>query len=188
MGEQRRGRGGRGRSGRGGRIPRKGEGQHGLGAGESFVSFPLDITGPIRVASPLDDAGVGGVLRETLTQERAYVATLEKLRDLDGGLQKVLVEAQRHRDVLEQLARDLGAGSGDAPAAEAGGSPRDLISGAQRCYEGWQTLQRAAYMFGDKRIDRVVKPALREKARHLDVLETVAVREASRVLVREMEF
>ena len=52
---------------------------------ESFVSFPLEVTGPIRVPSPLDEGAVGGVVRDTLARERAHVATLEKLAQAEGA-------------------------------------------------------------------------------------------------------
>lgn len=190
MGEQRRGRGGRGRSGRGGRIPRKGEQGYVASNEEAFVSFPLDVTGPIRVVTPLADTGVGDVVRETLGRERAYVAALAELvrAGAEGGVAKLQVEAERHRDQLEQLARDLGADVSGAAGEAVSASVADVFGAARQVHTGWQTLQRAAYMFGDKRIDRVVKPALREKARHLDVLESAALRSRAQVLVKEMEF
>lgn len=188
MGEQRRGRG-RGRSGRGGRIPRKGESQ-GFAPSEEFVSFPLEVTGPIRVASPADPEAVGTLVKDLLFRERALVAALGQAAQGSGdpALGKIQVEAERHRDTLEQLARDLGADvSGAEPPAAAGGLT-DLLAGERTAQAGWQTLQRAAYLFGDKRIDRVVKPVLREKARHLEVVEGAAVRDASRVLIKELEY
>ena len=58
MGDQRR-RGGRGRSGRGGRIPKKGDQPGGFANEEAFVSFPVSVTGPIRVVGAIDEAAAG---------------------------------------------------------------------------------------------------------------------------------
>lgn len=188
MGEQRRGRG-RGRSGRGGRIPRKGESQ-GFAPSEEFVSFPLDVTGPIRVPSAADPEAVGSLVKELLGRERGLAAALRQAAEssADPALGKIQVEAERHRDTLEQLARDLGADVSGLEAPSTGGGLTELLAGERAAQAGWLTLQRAAYLFGDKRIDRVVKPALREKARHLEVVEGAAVREASRVLIKELEY
>lgn len=190
MGEQRRGRGGRGRSGRGGRIPPKRDGQQFSASEEGFVSFPLDVTGPIRVPAAGDPAAVGKLVQDLLSRERAQTASLLEVAEQAGdpALGKIRVEAERHRDVLEQLARDLGADvAGVEAAAPVSGLPA-LLGSLRTTQTGWQTLQRAAYFFGDRRIDRVVKPVLREKSRHLEVVEGAAVRESSRSLVRELEY
>ncbi len=190
MADQRR-RGGRGRSGKGGRIPKKGDAAPGLGAlhEESFVSFPLEVTAPIRVASALDEAAVEGVIRDTLRRERAQAVALTALAAGEAGpLLDVRAQVERHRDMLEQLARDLGA---DVSGADAADSLGDGISGvvAGHCQSklGWITLQRAASASGDKRVERVVKPVLREKERHTEVLEALAARTAVSRLFKELD-
>jgi hypothetical protein len=91
--------------------------------------------------------------------------------------------------MLETLARDLGA---EVPAADGAAeepAPRcaDVLAGQKLAHVGWLTLQRAAYAAGDKRIDRVVKPVLREKERHAGVLESCVARQATAGLFREPE-
>jgi len=189
MADQRR-RGGRGRSGRGGRIPRKGEQQAANATDETFVSFPLDVTGPIRVPSTLGETAVESTLREALSQERQQGAALAALeqRTGDPALASVRAEAARHRDALEQLAKELGA---EVPSGDGDGNGVDLASvlGAQaRLRMSWMKLQIAAYASGDKRIDRVVKPVLLEKERHALLLEELAVNAACRDLFPEPEY
>ena len=190
MADQRR-RGGRGRSGKGGRIPRKGDaGQPGGGAQEeTFVSFPLEVSAPIRVQSPLDEAAVERVLRDTLSRERAQAQALTQLSDGGGGpLGDVRAQVERHRDVLEQLARDLGADvSGAEPAEGLGEGVSGLVAGHCQSKLGWLTLQRAAYASGDKRVDRVVKPVLREKERHTEILEGLSTRSSVTGLFKDLE-
>jgi ferritin-like metal-binding protein YciE len=170
---------GRGRSGKGGRIPRKGDQPQAQSASdESFVSFPLEITGPIRVPSPLDEKAVEALLRDTLQRERRQVAALESAIAAggDGTLQDIRAQVERHRDQLEQLARDLGAdvsGGGEEAGSD---RPAELVAEQRLARLGWLGLQRVAYASGDRRVDRVVKPVLREKERHAEVLESHAVR------------
>ena len=188
MADQRR-RGGRGRSGKGGRIPRKGDaGQPGGGAHEeTFVSFPLEVAAPIRVQSALDDAAVERVLRETLSRERAQAQALTQLSG-DAPLGDVRAQVERHRDMLEQLARDLGADvSGAEPADGLGEGVAGLVAGHCQSKLGWLTLQRAAYASGDKRVDRVVKPVLREKERHTEILEGLSTRSSVTGLFKDLE-
>jgi hypothetical protein len=183
MGEQRRGRGGRGRSGRGGRIPRRGEQGGAPLLGEDFTPFPYDLPEPIRVELPLSADAVAGALNATLGHETAQLAGLEPLLEAGGPvLARVKLEVERHRDTLEQLARDLGAEV--APAESAAGG---VLAAQRLSLVGWQTLQRAAYAFGDRRIDRVVRPVLREKARHAEVIEDAVVAGATRSFFREMD-
>jgi hypothetical protein len=181
---------GRGRSGRGGRIPRRGE--HGGGVtlhDETYVSFPLDVAGPIHIQSALDLDAAHGALHDTLERERRQAELLRGLvaRAGDPALSDVLVQVERHRDVLEQLARDLNAevGTGEAPGAQ--GDLWDLVALQRLSRLGWGLLQRLAYASGDRRIDRVVKPVLQEKERHAQVLEALGIDEAAAALVRELE-
>jgi hypothetical protein len=175
---------GRGRSGRGGRIPKRGEApapaqQH----GELFVSFPLDPSPPIEVAAALDAGSVGAALRETLEAERRQAGALQAVAAGVPGpaLSELLRAVERHRDLLEGLARDLGADpspeDGEAPPAEAP-DLRQVVADHHRCRLGWLTLRRAAYASGDRRIDRVVRSVLRDKERHTAVLEEAAIRQA----------
>lgn len=192
MGDQRR-RSGRGRSGRGGRIPRKGEAAATQAHDEeAFVSFPLSITGPIRVTSLANEAGIQAVLSSTLERETRQVAAVQAAvqQSPDPVLGGVATEIERHRDQLRQLARDIGVdlpAPGEAAAAEAG-DPWDLVAVQRLARLGWATLQQAAYAFGDKRVDRVVKSVLKEKDRHVEVLEAWAVRAVSGSLFREPEY
>lgn len=193
MADQRR-RGGRGRSGRGGKIPRRGEGQQSAALqDEAFVSFPLETSGPIRVNGTLDEAAVESVLRDTLARERRQVAALASLaeRTGDSAVASLRGEADRHREALEQLIREIGAENGAAEEAAANGEgPRVAeIAADQRLLRlGWLRLQTVAYAGGDKRIDRVVKSVLRDQQRHGDVLEELALRSASASLFREPEY
>ncbi|HEU4752047.1 MAG TPA: hypothetical protein VFU47_02985, partial [Armatimonadota bacterium] len=160
MGEQRR-RGGRGRSGKGGRIPRRGEGTPVMMQGERFVSFPLEVTGPIRVNSAVDAGAVERALGETLQRERREAAVLQALATASGdaGLVEVRAQAERHQEALQQLARDLGAdlASTDGGEPVEGASATEALAAQRLARLGWMALQRAAYASGDKRIDRVVK-------------------------------
>jgi len=186
-------RGGRGRSGRGGRIPRRGEGGPAVTShDEAFVSFPRDVSGPIRVPSALDHAAIQAVFEETLRLERRQALALQALaeRSRDPALGEVRVQVERHRDVLEQLARDVDAriepaseGDGENAATDA----RSALAEQRLARVGWSALQAVAYASGDKRVDRVVKPVLREKERHVRVLEAYAATEAIRGLFAEPE-
>ena len=194
MGDQRR-RGNRGRSGRGGRIPRKGDAPAGTVAqDEGYVSFPLHITGPIKVTPAIDEAAVERLLRDTLERERWQVAALEALSAVspEAPLAALRTEVERHREVLEQMGRDLGADLSEAanprPDPEAGVSSRDVVAAQRLVRLGWIALQRAAYASGDQRIDRLVKPVLREKERHAMVLEAYSSRLAARSLFREADY
>jgi hypothetical protein len=193
MADQRR-RGGRGRSGRGGKIPRRGEGQQSTTLhDESFVSFPLETSGPIRVNGTLDEAAVEGVLQDTLARERRQVAALASLaeRSGDSTVASLRAEADRHREALEQLVRELGAEGGAAEeAAAAGEGPRvaEMAADQRLLRLGWLKLQTVAYAGGDKRIDRVVKTVLRDQQRHTEVLDELAVRSASASLFRDAEY
>jgi hypothetical protein len=191
MADQRR-RGGRGRSGRGGKIPRKGDQQSMAANDEAFVSFPLDVTGPIRVPGTLGEAEVEATLRDTLARERKQVAALAALEQRTGEatLAAVRIESGRHRDALEQLAKDLGAElGGEEPAADTDPSGlTDVVSAGVLLRLGWLKLQTAAYAAGDKRIDRVVKPVLRDKERHLLLLEELNVSAACRSLFPDPEY
>lgn len=183
MGEQRRGRGGRGRSGRGGRIPRRGEQGGAIALGEEFSPFPADLEEPIRVEPALDPAAVGACLRETVAREAAVLAALEPLLESTPSLARVKTEVERHRDTLEQLGADLGAEAAEAPP----GAGAELTAAHRLAVLGWETLQRAAYAFGDRRIDRVTRPVLREKARQTEVIEGAALAAATGSLARAME-
>lgn len=193
MADQRR-RGGRGRSGRGGKIPRRGEGQPSAALqDEAFVSFPLETSGPIRVNGTLDEAAVEAVLRDTLARERRQVAALAALaeRTGDGTVASLRGEADRHREALEQLLRELGAENGGGEdAAAAGEAPRvgEMAADQRLLRLGWLKLQTVAYAAGDKRIDRVAKTVLRDQQRHSEVLEELALRSASASLFREPEY
>src|SRR3569833_1367761 len=104
MGDQRR-RGGRSRSGRGGRIPRRGEGGGGGAAREeSFVSFPLDVSGPIRVAGTLDEAAITAVFSETFDLERRQAEALGGLASRIGepALGRIADATNGHREALSQ--------------------------------------------------------------------------------------
>lgn len=190
MADQRR-RGGRGRSGRGGRIPRKGEGGGSATyQGETFVSFPLDVTGPIRVPSALDDGAVEKMIAAALERERAQAAALAALAAAgdDAALAELGAQSERHREALQQLARELGAEltadpSGEPAVADAAGA----LSAQHQARFGWLLLQRAAYASGDKRIDRVAKGVLREKERQTDVLEELTLRRSIQGLYRDPE-
>jgi hypothetical protein len=183
---------GRGRSGKGGRIPRKGEGpaatSHAM-HGETYVSFPLEVTGPIAVVSALDTAAVEATFGRVLEYERRQGAALQAQSESSGepALAELSVQAERHRNSLEQLARDLGA---ELPAAGEAAAPADawdLASGHRLTRLGWAALQRAAYASGDKRIDRVARPVLREKDRQAEVLDWYAGRHATRSLFPDPE-
>jgi hypothetical protein len=189
MGDQRR-RGGRGRSGKGGRIPRRGDQQATQIAGESFTGFPLDVTGPIRVTTAVDAEAVGRTLAETLERERRQAAALEPLARQDGELGELRGQVERHRDMLEQLARDLGAelpAAGEAAEGETAPALAEVVAGQRLAHLGWMALQRAAYASGDRRIDRVVRPVIREKDRHAEVLEAHALRQATMSMFRELD-
>jgi hypothetical protein len=191
----RRGRGGGGggnRTGRGGRIPKRGEGGPAMIAGEEYVSFPLEAPVPIKIPSAVDDAAVERALAGALSRERRQAAALQALSKANGdaALGEVRTQVERHRDVLEQLARDLGADiSGADAAAEVEEAPAtaDVATEQVRTRLAWLTLQSAAYASGDHRIDRVVKGVLREKDRHAELLTALAVREAAFSLLREPE-
>lgn len=192
MGEQRR-RGGRGRSGRGGRIPRRGEGgAQNTAHDESFVSFPLEIAGPLRVETSLSVAAVEETLRRVYGEERELAAALKALEAQGGDpvLSDLRVQVERHRDVLAQLARDLGSDAIQAGNGEAAGeavSLRDQVARQRLAHLGWLTLERIGHASGDRRIDRAVKPVLREKRRHAEVLEGCALAHATRGLFPEPE-
>ena len=191
MGEQQRRRGGRGRSGRGGKIPRRGEG----GApsaiqDEAYASFPLDVRGPIRVPSALDEAAVTAAFERVLRQERRQAEALRALASQggDAALGEIQTQVERHRDTLEQLARDLDLNTGPAEESiEAEPTAADVAAGQRLSRLGWTLLQRLAYASGDKRIDRVVKPVLREKERHTRVLESAAVVQELQSLFKDTE-
>lgn len=190
----RRGRGGGGgnRTGRGGRIPKRGEGGTGMIAGEEYISFPIDAPVPIKIPSAVDEAAVERALNGALGRERLQAAALQALTKANGdsALGEVRTQVERHRDVLEQLARDLGADtSGAEKAAEVEEAPTttDVAVEQVRTRLAWQTLQNAAYASGDHRIDRVVKNVLREKERHAELLTALAVRDAAFSLLREAE-
>ncbi len=188
----RRGRGGGGnRAGRGGRIPKRGEGGAMI-AGEEYISFPIEAPVPIKIPSSVDEAAVERALNGALGGERRQAAALQALTNANGDpvLGEIRTQVERHRDVLEQLARDLGADtSAAATAAEVEAAPptADIAVEQVRCRLAWLTLQNAAYASGDHRIDRVVKSVLREKDRHAELLTALAVREAAFSLLREAE-
>lgn len=192
MGEQRR-RGGRGRSGRGGRIPRRGEGgAQNTANDDGFISFPLEITGPLRVENTLSPAAVEETLSRVYGEEREQAAALKALeaQGADPVLADIRLQVERHRDVLAQLARDLGsdaiqAGNGE-PTAESV-SLRDQVARQRLTHLGWLTLERIGHASGDRRIDRAVKPVLREKRRHAEVLEGCALAHATRALFPDLE-
>lgn len=191
MGEQRR-RGGRGRSGRGGRIPRKGEAGAGGGSAldESFVSFPLEGSGAIAVASPLDEQAVERALGRTLDRERRQAQALRALADRfqDPVLSEIGTQVERHRDMLQQLARDLGAEfSGNGQPEPGSGDVQQIAAEQYLSRLEWTALHRLAHAAGDRRIDRVVTSVLRDKERHSEVLEELALRDASRALFRELD-
>ncbi len=193
MADQRR-RGGRNRSGRGGRIPRRGDGPaptylH----DETFINFPLHNSAPIAVTSTLDPTAVVQVLDQTLVRERRQARAIRILAEgsQDTALQDLRVQVERHRDVLEQLRRDLGA---DTPAPRddngAGADPDDFWNAVavQRLARlGWKTLQNAAFAAGDPRIDRMVRSVLREKEWHGEILESFALRQATQSLFHDPE-
>ena len=148
------------------------------------------MTGPIRVPSALDDAAVEGMIAAALERERAQSAALAALAAAgdDSSLAQLAAQAERHRDVLQQLARELGAEPppeqpGEAPSAD----PAAALASQHQVRFGWLLLQRAAYASGDKRIDRVAKGILREKERQTDVLEELALRRSIHGLYREPE-
>lgn len=184
--------GGGGRTGRGGRIPKRGEGGPTMVAGEEYISFPLEAPVPIKIPSAVDEAAVERAINGALGRERLQAASLQALSkaNTDPALNEVRTQVERHRDVLEQLARDLGA---DTSAVEAAGeveeapATADVAADQMRTRLAWLTLQSAAYASGDHRIDRVVKGVLREKDRHSDLLAALAVREATFSLLREPE-
>lgn len=189
----RRGRGGGGnRTGRGGRIPRRGEGGPTMVAGEEYISFPLEAPIPIKIPSAVDDTVVERAINGALGHERRQAAALQALSKANGdpALGEITVQVERHRDVLEQLARDLGADiSGAEAAGEVESAPptAEVATDQVRTRLAWLTLQNAAYASGDHRIDRVVKGVLREKDRHAVLLSALAVREATFSLMREPE-
>ncbi len=191
MADQRR-RGGRGRSGRGGRIPRKGEGQGG-GAqrSEAFVSFPLEVKGPIRIQSPIDAAAVAGLVRDALDREQRLLAGLQSLLQQapDEVLSGVQNQVTSHRGALEALYRELAPDAGLPRAEKADGKSDlgELITAERLSRISWIALQRAAYAAGDRRLDEVVKPILREKERHAAVIEQQAVRALTDRIFREDE-
>lgn len=189
--QRRRGRGG-GRTGRGGRIPKKGDNAGGFAAAdEEYVSFPLEVTAPLKIASAVDAAAVERALSAALEQERSQAANLALLaqRWTEPVVGEIRTQIERHREMLEQLARDLGAETGGEAAAEHGAapSPADFAAEQLRARLAWMTLQSAAYASGDHRIDRVVKDVLKEKQRHSELVTALAVRDATQQLMREPE-
>jgi hypothetical protein len=194
--QRRRGRGGGnsgGRTGRGGRIPKRGDGGGTFGAAdEEYISFPLEVAAPIKIPSALDESAVERAVNDALGRERRQAAGLEALTkgNTEAVLAEIRTQVERHRDVLEQLARDLGADvSGAEAAAEVTEAPStpDFATDQVRTRLAWLTLQSAAYASGDHRIDRVVKGVLREKDRHAELLATLAVREATLSLMHDPE-
>jgi len=191
MADQRR-RGGRGRSGRGGRIPRKGEGQSASNArSESFVSFPLDVKGPIQVTSPIDPQAVLGLIRSTLDQEHSLSQGLKAAQQgsPDTTLEELQGQIGAHLSSLETLARELDP-EGDWSPRENGpaaGSIAELVAAQRVSRLNWIALLRTAYATGDKRLDQVVKPVLGAKDRHTEVLEQYGVRSLSSRIFREDE-
>ncbi|MFN3653047.1 MAG: hypothetical protein ACK47B_25995 [Armatimonadota bacterium] len=184
----------RGRSGRGGRIPKKGESQTAsFGSDEQFVSFPLDTPEPIQITSPLDPAQVEALFTRLIERERAHAAAVRALAEQSGdpALADVQAQVDRHRQTLEQLARDLGSrSSGNGGNKTEGGEAVgawELVSRQRASHLGWTALQRVAYASGDKRIDRAVKPVVREKERHTEVLEEYALRQVTGGLVRDLD-
>jgi hypothetical protein len=192
MADQRR-RGGRGRSGRGGRIPRKGEAQASTGLEETFVSFPLDVSGPLEIAGTIDAEAVEAILWRTLRRERRMIVGLEASlqQAQDPVLAEVRGEIERHRDALLALGRDLGADASQAeePDPRAGEVPDlwDLVAIQRLARLGWLALQCAGCAAGDRRVGRVARPVLQEMERHAGVLETYTLREATRGLFRDPE-
>ena len=64
---------------------------------------------------------------------------------------------------------------------------RDQVARQKLTYLGWLTLERIGHASGDRRIDRAVKPVLREKRRHAEVLEGCALAQATRALFPDLE-
>jgi hypothetical protein len=161
-------------------------------AGEEYISFPLEAPVPIKIPSTVDESAVERALNGVLELERRQAAALQALSTANGDvvIGEVRTQVERHRDVLEQLARDLGADTSGAPAAaevEEAPASADVAADQVRTRLAWLTLQSAAYASGDHRIDRVVKGVLREKDRHAELLTAIAVREAALSLQREPE-
>lgn len=191
MADQRR-RGGRGRSGRGGRIPRKGEGQGSASArSEAFVSFPLEVKGPIEVTSPIDSGAVLGLIRTTLDQEYSLFQGLSAAQQAapDATLAELQSQVEAHRASLEALGRELDPEADWAPgdSGDSSASIAELVASQRVSRLNWIALLRSAYATGDKRIDQVVKPVLSAKDRHTEVLEQYAVRGLSSRIFREDE-
>lgn len=191
MADQRR-RGGRGRSGRGGRIPRKGEGQ-GTGSqrSEAFISFPLEVKGPIRIQNPVDAAAVAGLVRDALEREQRLLSGLQALvqQAPDEVLSGVQSQVTAHRGALEALYREMAPDASLPRAEKADGKSglAELVTAERLSRVSWIALQRAAYAAGDRRLDEVVKPVLREKERHAEVIEQQAVRALTGRIFREDE-
>src|SRR5262249_43022292 len=101
----------------------------------------------------------------------------------------IRAQIERHREALEQLARTLGAEAARPAGGEESldGGVTELVTRQHLARLGWLALQRAAYASGDRRIDRAVKPVLRDKERHAEVLEGFAARQATSGLFPEPE-
>jgi hypothetical protein len=156
------------------------------------VSFPLEVSGPIRVSGTVDEGAVELVVRDTLERERSLATALAGLEQqtAEPAFGSLRAESERHCGALEQLARELGieANGGEGGSGAPAGGAADVAAEQVRLRLGWRKLQIAAYATGDKRIDRVVKPILREKERHAEVLEQFAIRATCASLFREPEY
>jgi rubrerythrin len=189
MADQRR-RGGRGRSGRGGKIPRKGDQQQQSPGGwdEPYVSFPLEIEQPVQTAGVLDEAAVEAAFGRLLERERRLAQGLQSLaeRAAEPVLGEIAQQTERHRDMLDQLMRDLGASRGGGEP-DGGDALEDLLTSHRRARLEWQVLERIGFAAGDRRVGRIVSAVIPEKRRHAEVLEAFALQESLRALFQPPE-
>ena len=128
-------------------------------------------------------------LTETLQQERLLATALAGLAENtgDSSLAALRTQVERHRDMLQQLARDLDVAVPDSGNGGGETGLSEIVARQRQSRLGWLTLQRIAYASGDKRVDRAVKPVVAEKERHAQVLETYALNQATLGLFKDPE-
>jgi hypothetical protein len=143
------------------------------------------------VPNCIDYDAVETVLAQTLERERLQSAAIQELlaQSGDPSLTELKAQADRHQAVLEQLAREVGADLSRAAESDGAGPAGTvgLVAKQRLVRLGWLTLQQAAYASGDKRIDRAVRPVLREKERQGAVLEMLAVNRNAASLFKDPE-
>jgi hypothetical protein len=131
------------------------------------------------------------VFSETFDLERRQAEALGGLAARIGepALGRIADATNGYREALSQIAREAGV---ELPSgAEGVGGETDLTEAATLAHSaqlGWRRLQQVAYAAGDKRMDRAIKPILREKELQADLLDGILFQSLSRRLYREPEY